>query len=223
MCRIIPERLADEFDAIKIGPRSASMNALLLSPHLETYFFIIRRGWAAAYLALPDGRMQILDVLLPGDAAPLHRVFVAGKGPLVKAVTPVEYCAMNSHEFKAFLERHRDIMGHVFDLVGTLFKKRDVAILQLGALDARQALLALLHALIDRYRQGAGAEAKPVFPLRSRLLAEALGITVVHAGRILKDLEREELILRVKGGVRIVNEDRLRQKAAALLPSGWSP
>jgi DNA-binding Lrp family transcriptional regulator len=48
-------------------------------------------------------------------------------------------------------------------------------------------------------------------PMTQEQLADALGITPVHVNRILRELDREELVVRNKRFVRVPNWEELRR------------
>src|SRR3546814_318365 len=41
------------------------------------YVYILRKGWSITYKLLPDGRRQVLSILLPGDIVPLYSGFAS--------------------------------------------------------------------------------------------------------------------------------------------------
>ena len=58
---------------------------------------------------------------------------------------------------------------------------------------------------------GLGDAAGDELPMTQEQLADALGITPVHVNRILKDLDREGLVVRNKSFVRVPNWAALRK------------
>ena len=53
---------------------------------------VICDGWAVRFVQLPNGKRQILSVLLPGDLVSPTAIFEGQFGFSVQAVTDVRYC-----------------------------------------------------------------------------------------------------------------------------------
>ena len=57
---------------------------------------IVCGGWAASIKMLPDGRRQILAILLPGDIVSTGLLFAPRPGHVIEAITDVHYRTLNA-------------------------------------------------------------------------------------------------------------------------------
>ena len=157
---------------------------------------LIVSGWACRQRLLPDGRRQIFDLLLPGDF-----VGLAPSGPLAQTWT-VCLTRLELADGDALRRRLADPAGHdapmaaAFAAVARLEHLRTLdQIVRLGRQTAYERLSHLILDLHDRTRAAGLAEGgRFPLPLTQEVLADVLGLSVVHVNRVLQQLKREGLI-----------------------------
>jgi CRP-like cAMP-binding protein len=163
---------------------------------------VLLSGWAARCRVLSDGRRQIFTFVLPGDAIGICRrnepVALSTTISLTKTVT-----ADASALAEAAFERPEDYRGlaTAVSIAGTLDEASLLDhIVRLGRQTAYERMAHLLLEL--RWRLGAvglGDDRKFPLPLTQEVLADALGLSIVHVNRTLQQLRREGL-LEMRGG-----------------------
>lgn len=156
---------------------------------------VVLSGWACRYKSLPDGRRQIVTLLLPGDVCDGHDG-LEGMDHTIAALSRVTLGEINPATYTA-AARSDDPTGRALRWMASV----DLAIQRewtftVGRRDARERLAHLFCELYHRLDAvglvGAGGYALPLTQLD---LADALGGTPVHVNRILQVLRRERLIV----------------------------
>ena len=172
--------------------------------------FSVESGWAIRYALLPDGRRQVLNVLMPGDMFDLQILVAAEADHSVTAITD-----MTLKTFKA------DDLLDVFNRSGRLAQGlwwaavQEEAILreQIVRNGRRNARERIAHFLLELHRRALiAAEGKEDgfrLPLTQSLIGDALGLTSIHVNRILKRFRDEALIRRSGQWIELLERDRL--------------
>jgi len=177
---------------------------------------ILVSGWACRQRILGDGRRQIINFVLPGDAvgdwtqpnphsdsttAALTEVVTADAGALVTAAAQ----RARGHEGLASLLR---LMA---SLETALLHNHIVRLGRQTAYERMVHLMLEFHARL----QGAGMVAGDRFamPLTQETLADSLGLSVVHVNRTLMQMRRDGLLQIALGHVRIIDLKLMRAVA----------
>jgi CRP-like cAMP-binding protein len=173
---------------------------------------IIVDGWAARSRILPDGRRQIFSFLIPGDGMgictrPNPRALSA-----TVALTPLQTVdAAPLHD--ALLRRDLRCSGllEAFAIIGGLDEAMLLDhIVRLGRQTAYERTAHLILDLRERLAAvGMVEEDTFVLPLTQELLADALGISVVHVNRTLQQMRRGGLIETKHGRLKVLQPDSL--------------
>src|SRR5262245_44230019 len=167
---------------------------------------VIVSGWACELRILPDGRRQIFGFLLPGDpvdgcgsvgsraVVALTRLEVVDSGPhLAHGCERREAVARARHA--AALERERRLYDHL---------------VRMGRLTAKERVVHLLLELCQRLeRVGLVKGDSFKIPLTQEIFADALGLSVVHINRTLKELRRAGSVSIRMGTVTLTDRSRL--------------
>lgn len=156
---------------------------------------VILSGLAARYKILPDGSRQIMAFLVPGDLCDAEVFILSEMDHSVQALTPTRCAVIPAKTMRSLL---REVGGLAEALWwGTM---TDLAVLRErivdhGRRDARQRLAHLLYELLIRYRMvGETDDEAFSFPVTQEELADATGMSPVHANRTLQRLRRDGLI-----------------------------
>ena len=166
-------------------------------------------GWACRQRLMPDGRRQIFSLLLPGDSVGF------GTRPALSSV--VALTALETVDAAALQEAVR--RGAAPGLARALAAAEvvDDALLldhavRLGRLTAFERVAHFLLELQQRLEvAGLGDRQRFPLPLTQEMLADALGLSIVHVNRTLQQLRRAALI-ELRSGVAILLEpDSLAQ------------
>jgi CRP-like cAMP-binding protein len=182
-------------------------------------------GWACRLRVLADGRRQIFDFLLPGDlvgyAAPFNPVASTSALTLTAAKIASVGClkemAGDATRFPglarawAAAQARQDafLLNHV---------------VRLGRQSAYERVSHLLVELSHRLDEIGFATGSFVpMPLTQEMMADALGLSIVHINRTLKQLRRERMIEMRAGSLRVIKPAALATIADFREPPRFRP
>jgi CRP-like cAMP-binding protein len=182
---------------------------------------IIVSGWACELRILQDGRRQIFAFLLPGDTIEARATTNLGERGVValtrlEVVDPGPHLAADSAGQEAVLRALHEAAlrqeQRIYDQM-----------LRMGRLSAKERVGHLLLELFERL-DSVGLVRGDTFkiPLTQEVFADALGLSIVHINRTLKELRKEGSVT-IKGGlVTLPNRERLAAASCyASLNDGW--
>ena len=156
---------------------------------------LILKGWACRYKMLADGRRQILAFFVPGDLCDLHIYILKQMDHSIGALTPVTHAEITRADFEQATDgRPRVMQALWWDSLVTAAVQREWT----TDIGQRSALERIAHLLLELFHrlesvgliQGDSFE----LPLTQADIAEAMGMTSVHANRVLQELRGTGLI-----------------------------
>lgn len=159
-------------------------------------------GWVCSYRQLTDGRRQIFDIILPGDGLGFRRkgVAVASAGTL--ALTPVEMVDASALFKPEQLKDLPDLLPYLEAVEEQQDRRRLDHLVRLGRLSALERLLHLMLEIHDRLSViGQVEHGRFSLPLTQEMLADVLGLSVVHVNRNLQELRRRGCLTVASGVV----------------------
>lgn len=178
---------------------------------------VICEGWAIAAVALPDGRRQILSILLPGDIASVADLFEPAYGRSVEAVTEVTCRLFRRDDVRAALVSEPERLDRLFRLLARERQSVENLAVDLGRRPAHGRVARCILHLSDRLTaRGLARGPKLPFPLRQRHIADATGLTTVHVCKVLGAFQRDGLIALEGRCLTISDPDKLRRIADLL-------
>jgi len=157
------------------------------SPHLYT----VLSGWAFKYKVLDNGRRQVLNFALPGDLIGLQASIFDSIGHSIEALSDVVLCLFPRDKLWTLFEKHT---GLAFDV--TWLAAREESILgeyltSVGQRSATERLAFILLHLFERAQQsGLVRGSATQFPFTQEHLADAIGFSLVHTNKTLKQLRK---------------------------------
>lgn len=156
---------------------------------------LILEGWACRYKMLPDGRRQILAFFVPGDLCDLHVYILREMDHSIGALTPVLHAEITRDDFeRATNGRHRVMQALWWNSLVTAAIQREWT----TDIGQRSAIERIAHLLLEMfYRlEAVGLVDRNAcgLPLTQAEIAEAMGMTPVHANRIVQELRTMGLI-----------------------------
>lgn len=184
------------------------------SPHLYT----ILEGWGFRYKTLEDGRRQILNYVLPGDMIGLQGAMLEHMDHSVDALTPMRLCVFERSRMFSLFEKYPGIAFDITWLASREESILDEHLLSVGrrtALERAAYLMAFLHH--RAVRAGIACESSAFLPVTQNMVADTLGLSIVHTNKTLKKLATLQFIRWRDRGCEV-----LRPKALAELAK-WDP
>jgi CRP/FNR family transcriptional regulator, anaerobic regulatory protein len=202
-------------EAQKIGQvRAEAGDSILEQLATGDRLYTILEGWAFRFKDLPDGRRQILNILLPGDLVGLQGELLAASTHGVEAVTPVLLCAFRRDTVVELYREQPALALDVTWLAALGERLSDDVLLTVGRRNALERVATLLVHLFKRATSaGLGDKSGIPFPLTQQHIADALGLSVVHTNRVLQALRRLGLIRLTEGRLAIGDLRALRRVA----------
>ena len=163
-------------------------------------------GFAGRYRADDQGRRQLLGLLIPGDFIDLPTWRLGHSDHEIVALAPARVCTLPHAAISDLRQDAPDLYDKLWQV--TLL---DAAIerywtFRNGRLTGRARIASLFaEALVRQYARGlCGLNGCPL-PISQTDLAEACGMTPVHANRMLGELRQEQVCLFLDGRVEVMD------------------
>ena len=181
-------------------------------PHVRGH--VILEGWAASYKTLPDGRRQILSFLMPGD--------IVGMFAPVAAICTQGVVALNDLEVATFEPEQVITVSHRSPRLGVSLAWAAVCehemlaehLVNVGRRSAAERVAHLFLELWARQRVRGLSDGKRFsVPLTQTIIADTLGLSVVHVNRTLRQLSKDRMLESNRDKVVILDLDRLQDLA----------
>lgn len=176
--------------AVKDGQRDfASRELIVEAGRDDRALFTLFDGWAFRFKALPGGRRQILDLLLPGDLIGLQSPMTGTVRHSVAALTPVTVCHLRSGPVRSIFE-DQPALGQ--GLMQTLLLDEDRADQRLLLLGRQRPTQRLAYLMLETHARlvarSMAADDDCDFPLTYDVMADALGLSRSQLARSLAEL-----------------------------------
>lgn len=157
--------------------------------------FLITDGWACRYKLLQDGRRQIMAFFIPGDIADLHVYILQEMDHSIGAITPLSVATVSARDLEEVGDAHPRVLRALWwDTLVASSIQREWTV----SLGQRDAVESLAHLFCELYLRMKSVELcngnSCPLPLTHKHLADALGLTETHIGRVLRVLRATELI-----------------------------
>ena len=180
-------------------------------PHLVN---IVLSGWGCRYKILPDGRRQIIALLLPGDMCDPYVFLLRTMDHALGTLTPVTLA-------RAPAQAIRDLTASGPELAEAMWWQMLEAVeiqrewtVSLGRRTAVERLAHLFCELSTRLSAlGLTNDADCDMPLTQNDLADAMGISTVHVNRSLQELRAAGLVELRRKRLTILNRTALMDLA----------
>ena len=181
---------------------------------LRDAVLVILEGFACRYKIVRSGERSIVAYLVPGDTCDWHRFVVQKMDHSIATLSPCKVVDIPSAAMLEVTDKHPTITRALWwsTLVdeGTLREW----IVNVTRRSAEEAVAHLFCEMLLRLgavglRVGDGFE----FPLTQAELADTVGLSTVHANRVLQKLRKEKLIRLCKSSLQILNVEGLMELA----------
>ncbi|CAN5428243.1 Crp/Fnr family transcriptional regulator [soil metagenome] len=172
-------------------------------------------GLAFRYKTLSDGRRQILNFLFPGDLIGLQEStdpMVAAHG--VEALTAVQVCLFSRDRLWDLYRSHPELGFDVTWLSAHEERMVDDNLLTVGRRSARERVAVLVLHLHKRAQSlGLVVDQTMDFPFNQQMIADALGLSLVHTNKTLRRLRHDGLFELADGRLRLLDGHALASLA----------
>ena len=205
-------RLLDTLDSTQ---RTVDAGQLLVSfDQVVEDIFIIESGWALRSRFLDDGRRQVINLMMAGDYFDLMALIGAKSDHSVVAATDVRMRVFKGQDFlKATQSSNRLASAFWWVTVREEAVLRQ-QIVRIGRMSAQERIANFVLELSRRQDISTGTREDFVtLPVPQAVLADALGLSIVHVSRSLTAMKARDLIRTNRRGVTIVDRSGLKQLA----------
>ncbi len=210
-----PQQLA-LVESLRQASVAVAAGAAVIGEHSPNgKLFTLYAGWAFRFKTLPDGRRQILNFVLPGDLVGLQQEFGDMAAHGVEALTDCTLCVFPGERLWDLFRGDPRLGYDVTWLAARAEGQVDDNLLTTGRRSARERVAVLLIQLYRRLERLGLADAGGgvPFPLNQQHIADALGLSLVHTNRTLRQLKRLGLCDIAQGRLRLPNPRALERAA----------
>jgi CRP-like cAMP-binding protein len=211
----ISEEDIKEIHALPIAVREYPAERTVVSDgQRATECCLIAEGFCARSKTIGDGKRQILSIHIPGEIPDLMSLFLHVMDHDVWTLTP---CTLGfiRHETLQRLHRRQPNVAELFwrdTLIdAAMFREW---IVNVGQRPAPARLAHVMVELRERLKVVGRVNGNSFeMPLTQEQIGEALGITAVHANRVIKQLRQEGIVELYRGRVTVLDEGKLMELA----------
>jgi CRP-like cAMP-binding protein len=157
--------------------------------------YVVQEGSAIRHRILRDGRRQVLNILLPGDFVGFPGCFFESALYAITALTDVVVCPVPFAALINLFEQRPRLAATIFwsfACEAAIYAERLIDIGRRSALERIAHFL--LELLIRLQIIGSAMERSYRMPFTQELIADALGLSVPHVNRTLRELRDDGLI-----------------------------
>lgn len=195
-CLDLEDKDLDRIAEFEAAPRAVASGEDLVKENAPyRHAGVVLEGWCLKYKLLDDGRRQIVNFVLPGGFIGLHANVFEVADHSVSALTQGKISWFDPQLVtKTFGERPLLAAAIVWD------NAREEAILmeRLASLGRRSAYERFAHLMVELAkhldRRGFIGEEKVELPITQVVIADTLGLSLVHVSRTIQKLRRDGLI-----------------------------
>lgn len=175
---------------------------------------LICEGWACRHKTMPDGRRQIVALLIPGDLCDVNLQLIRERDHSLGAITNVRVAEIPFATLESIKATGPNV-SRALD-VGELAVAATAHewVLNLGQRSAYERIAHLMVEMVTRLSQVGLARPDGIdWPLTQADLADTVGLTPVHVNRTLQQLRRDGVISLSNKRLVIPDLGRLRRAA----------
>ncbi|MEM6387197.1 MAG: Crp/Fnr family transcriptional regulator [Pseudomonadota bacterium] len=190
-----------------------------------THVRVLCKGWAMRSQCLDADRRQIIDFALPGDIIGLHLDGMGASICDVTALTPCEVGEIDVASLDRIAFHNKGVAAGLHQYLSRQLMQASDQILRLGRMTAYERVCSFLLDIYRRQRHTARLEGRVDFPITQTVVADLLGLSVVHVNRQVMRLRRESLVtldrrqLIIHDEPQLAKVARFRERGYAARPS----
>ncbi|MBC7768474.1 MAG: Crp/Fnr family transcriptional regulator [Phycisphaerales bacterium] len=167
-------------------------------------------GWAARFKMLRDGRRQILSIILPGDGIGVCERLTPLALSAIATLTAVR-TADAAPLVAALREHSHPLLQQAVHLANAVDEKCLIdQVVRNGRHTAHERICHLFMELHWRLTLSGAVDSQTMpWPLTQEMIADSLGLSIVHVNRMLQQMRREKLIEAGHGMLTILKPEEM--------------
>ena len=151
-------------------------------------------GWAALSKTMPEGEVQIIDVMLPGDFALVGAEVAPVAAFTVEALTDISYIAVPLEHVNGPGPEHAELRRLFTALLVTTQARMSELLLRMGRSGACRVAYTLLELYVRLEQIGLTRNGRFRLPMNQHKIGEFTGLSNVHVCRTMRRFARNGLI-----------------------------
>ncbi len=167
----------------------AAGETILSEGETSDALYTVLEGWGYRSKMLDDGRLQILNFVMPGDLIGLQGAVLDEMGHSVEASSDMVLCSFDRRQLWSLFSEHPAL---AYDLTWLASREERLLDEHLVSLGRRSALERIAHLLVLLHDRAVDTGAAPAgampFPFSQQQLADTLGLSLVHTNKTLRKL-----------------------------------
>lgn len=195
-CDNLGLRKRDKAVVVPFNTVAKSANVTLFKQHSRCdEIAVLCEGWAIVEHRIASGRRQIVSILLPGDVMSTKGLFSGTHMHAIRSVTDVTYKVFNAQQLVTAMSQDFTLVKGVAD-VCVLDDDMQVGLLvdlgqRRGPARFANLLLTIEKRLVAR---GLAENGCFRFPLRQKVVADIIGLSVIYLSKLISELRSEGII-----------------------------
>ena len=160
------------------------------SPHC----LLLLTGMVCRYRTMQDGQRQIMSFHFPGDILDLSGLLLGRLDHGISTLTPVEVAPIAHATLRGWIEHHPELGRRLWQdtlVDAAVFREW---VVNVGRRPANARIAHLICEMVTRMRAVGVVQDHPGLPVTAAELADATGLSVVHANRVLQELRAKTLV-----------------------------
>jgi len=173
---------------------------------------LLLEGWACRYKILNDGRRQITSFILPGDLSGVRACLFGVADYETEALTDCKIARINGSDIVNLFIEHPRLAAAI-----TWGSAREEAMLteRVVSLGRRNAKERIAHLFLELHwrLQAVGVTERMAYelPITQEIIADCLGLSIVHVNRTLQTMRKDKLLEYRNGYVILHDSKKLKR------------
>lgn len=177
--------------------------------------YVLESGWAYRFKALPDGRRQVLNFVLPGDFIGLRAHIFGFADHSIVTLTDAIVSEISASDIVHLFRDYPKLAAAITWSAAREEAMLSEQIVRLGRRNALESMAHLFLELLNRLKAiGMAEESSYYFPVTQQILADTLGLSIVHVNRTLAKLRKRGLVKIEEGRIYLTDTGQLERLAA---------
>jgi CRP-like cAMP-binding protein len=198
--------------------RLSPKQSLYTEGNLSREVFTLFSGMALVFRILPEGKRQILRILLPGDFLGFQVDLDQPMDHSVIAASECVFCVFPKENIRRMIREIPELTMRMMELQSESVIDCHDWIASIGQKTAIQRVAQLFLMVYLRIRErGAVQDSSVIFPLTQHDIADAVGVTPVHVSRVASELRKEQIADCKQGRLYVYNLQQLADIASVKL------
>jgi CRP-like cAMP-binding protein len=171
---------------------------------------LLIRGYASRYKDSATGSRQIVAFHIAGDLLDVQHLLLEKADHSVEAITPASVAWINKAHLLSLASERPSLSKALWRdslIDASIFREW---VLNVGRRDAKSRIAHMLCEFVARCEAaGLGERDRFELPFTQQQIADATALTPVHVNRMLRDLDCDGAVARIRNQFRVLDWDRL--------------